>query len=157
MEMTIQKQRSGFTIYAQGADGVQDALAREIEKARFKEQPISFFAVAPMHPVHEKTLGALIKRVLGDDVTPRQGSDRIINETLSRSYFVSLGVPVSHMYGLADALQTECDALRMRYVGSVMYLPAGENPQEQARKVYACLEAGIQDHRRKMPVIYPNG
>jgi hypothetical protein len=141
--------------YAAEPSEVRSVLRREIEKAVEAQRPVSFFAVAPLHHAHERHLCTVIKRLLAQTNT-RHGADWIVSERQQYRYFVALGADLDYTCGLTGLLQQECDSIGLMIAGSIIDLPKAATVEEQARQVYEWLSEGVEDHRRKLPTIYPS-
>ncbi len=136
------------------AGAVQTAFKKRIAHALEHGQSVSFLAVAPLHYVHEKLLGNLLRRVLAN-TNHRAGIDFIVREAEQYCYYVCLGADMAYTIDRAFEIQQECDAMKLRITGSAMYLPQHGTIDERAQEIYECLSTGVDDHRRKLPVVYP--
>lgn len=143
-----------FVAYATEAAEVEQVLRREIAKSQDAQRPLSFFAVAPLHHAHETHLGQVVKRILAGS-NSRHGADWIVQERPNYSYFVVLGADLPYTLDIAGQVQDECVRVGLKISGSAMYLPKNGTVDDKAREIYGCLSNGIEDHRRKLPIIFP--
>jgi len=149
--MTVSQQ---FVAYVAEPTDVQAVLKKQIAKAMETNEQVNFFAMAPLRHEQEGDLFKVIKRVLAE-TNSRQGADWIVRESSQYRFFVALRAGREYTVDIATQIQGECNRIPILTVGSFMYVPAGGALEDKAQEVYSCLSSGMDDHRRKLPWLYP--
>ncbi len=143
-----------FVAYLADGTHIQQRIAKEIADADKEQRSLSFIAVSALHHLHEFNLGKVIKRVILE-TNSREGKDWLIRQAPENRYFVLLNADVQYALDWTKTLHEAMDELRLKYAGSVMYLPKHGTPEEKAEEVYSCLCTGVDDHRKRM-LEYPH-